>query len=494
MTIRARLATWYGALLALILLLFGLIINFGLQSRLMHNLDGELARQNAHLAEYVISLSASSPVSTADLTSRALRAFNAQGLFSQVLTPAGQSVSASPTLAGSIIPVTIAQLNETRKLGHMHFSTYAALTPGSMPQHLRIRLDLFGTKDNPASLILVTAASLQGIHSTLRQLAGFTIIAGLLSIVLAVGVGWALARSALQPVTNMIHTARAIADSRRFDQRVEGGDRGDELAQLTRTFNMMLDSLEQAYQLQRRFIADASHELRAPLTTIKGNLELLATPAAIQAEERDRVFADIQAEVNRLIRLVHELLELARADAGPTLAFADVELDRLVVDTARPYAAASPDRQIRFTRLEPVVLCADAGRLAQLFVILLDNALQYTGTDGLVEISVWEEQGAANLRVSDNGVGIAAQHLPHLFERFYRVDAARMRSGGSGLGLSIAKWIVDAHSGSIVVESKEGVGTAVTVQLPLKPPIKPSISHIEGNIEGNIEARPAAAS
>ena len=277
-----------------------------------------------------------------------------------------------------------------------------------------------------------------------------------------------VADRALRPVAAMTQTARAISASRGFARRLEDTGGKDELGRLARTFNEMLSSLEEAYRLQQRFVADAAHELRAPLTAILGNLDLLSRASGMSAEERSEALEYADAEARRLSRIVSELLTLARADAGQRLEKRPVELDRVMLDALADMRTVAQGRRLEVENFEPAVVQGDADRLKQLLVNLMDNAIKYSPPDAPVTIELRSSFGEAILTVRDDGIGISADDLPHVFERFYRADPARSRDpGGTGLGLAIAKWIVEQHEGAISIESSTGLGTTVTVRLPL---------------------------
>lgn len=308
----------------------------------------------------------------------------------------------------------------------------------------------------------------------LRTLLMVSSAVGLLASLLG---GWLIAASALRPVAAMAETAGDIALSRSFARRLPEISRRDELGQLADTFNEMLDSLEEAYRTQQRFIADASHELRAPLTSILGNLELLDRAPDMDEAEKSEALGFVREEANRMNRLVADLLALARADAGQTLNMQPVELDRILMDVLGENQARVSDRKLTLSELDEVKVQGDPDRLKQLLLILVDNAIKYTPAGGEIRLGLRAEAGKAILTVADTGIGIDSADLPHVFDRFYRADKARSRDqGGTGLGLSIAQWIVDQHHGEISVESKPGKGTVFTVELlflsvPSKAPL-----------------------
>jgi signal transduction histidine kinase len=272
---------------------------------------------------------------------------------------------------------------------------------------------------------------------------------------------------ALRPIAGFSSTSGDIAHSRDLSQRIVVPHHRDELGRLAATFNEMLTSIQAAYMAQQRFVSDASHELRAPLTAIQGNLELLRRHPEMSPTDRDESLAEAEREAGRLTRLVADLLALARADAGITLQRRPVDLDMVVLDAFRTARPLAHGQELSLEPFEPAQVLGDEDRLKQLVLILLDNALKYTPVGGQVILSLQQRDQQVEIIVRDTGVGIAAEDLPHVFDRFYRADPARSRDpGGTGLGLAIASWIARQHDGDVVVSSSSGQGTTVVVQLP----------------------------
>jgi signal transduction histidine kinase len=245
----------------------------------------------------------------------------------------------------------------------------------------------------------------------------------------------------------------------------------DEVQYLAMTLNSMLDSLDQAFSRQRQFVADASHELRTPVAVIrnKAGVALLEPP---RLDETVTALQEIRTETERLTFLLTDLLTLARGDEGRARFGREVvQLDRLVETVAATTEVLADERRIQLALQipHPVTVVGDEARLIQVVMNLLDNAIRYTKPGGRVWVSVEQTDDSARLIVRDTGSGIAPEHLPHIFERFYRADPTRRRTGGSssGLGLSIVEWIARTHGGSVEVESQVGQGSCFTVTLPL---------------------------
>jgi heavy metal sensor kinase len=278
-----------------------------------------------------------------------------------------------------------------------------------------------------------------------------------------------LAGRALAPIDELTRVARQMS-AEDLSQRLDIKLPDDEVGRLAQTFNQMIARLDEAFRRQRQFTADASHELRTPLTAIKGQTEV-ALQRDRSSEDYREVLRVINGEVDRMIRLVGSLLALARADAGQMpIAREPVELGRILTDAAEQVSPAAAAKGIDL-ELRPgpeITFVADEDLLLQLALNLLDNAVKYTPEHEFIGISWAIENGDAVFRITDTGLGIAPEHLHQVFGRFYRVDQSRSQAnGGAGLGLSICRWITEAHGGSLTVESTPKRGSTFTVRLPL---------------------------
>lgn len=306
------------------------------------------------------------------------------------------------------------------------------------------------------------------------QVAGvrfFLLFAAVVTIITVALASWFVVGRALRPLRALAATADEIARTGDLSRRLPAVRTRDEVGVLTMSFNGMLervsaaqDALAASLAAQRRFVADASHELRTPLTTIRNNAGFLAEHPDAAEADRDEALSDIEAESERLSRLVDDLLRLARADAGGKLHREPVDLRAIVEDVARK--ARRPGRDVMAPRSDagPAIVVGDAESLTRLAWILVDNALRHGA--GAVEIEVATEGTMAVLTVADRGPGIPPDDLTRVFERFHRADAARS-GGGAGLGLAIAASIVETHGGTITAANRDGGGARFRVTLPL---------------------------
>jgi heavy metal sensor kinase len=298
------------------------------------------------------------------------------------------------------------------------------------------------------------------------------------AMALAALAGWLVIGRALAPLEAATIAANQITRAGDLSRRIPfSGSRQDEIGQLVEAFNQTLSRLEQLFTAQRRFLADVSHELRTPLTVIKGNVGLVRRYGAADEES----LAGIEQEVDRLTRLVGDLLLLAQAETGKIpLDLQPVALDTILLEVYQQLRVLAGDRlQVKLVDIDQVQVSGDRDRLKQVLLNLGGNAIKYTPPGGIIQLGLYQTETQARLVVSDNGPGIPAQDLPHIFERFYRGEKSRTRTrdtGSYGLGLSIAYWIIQNHCGRIEVDSKEWQGTTFCIWLPLDKPAPPAQS------------------
>lgn len=320
-----------------------------------------------------------------------------------------------------------------------------------------------------APRILQATYLLDQVESSLRRFLEICAASLAGAALLATVGGRILAIRGLKPLNRMAIAAQQIGVTN-LNQRLETTGTGDELDLLASTFNDMLARLESQVAQLRQFTADAAHELRTPLAALRGHTEVALSRPRTNQEFRTLMEESLE-EFERLTRIAEDLLLLARAEAGqPVLQRAPLRLDAAIADVVDLFHAMAEERGVELTFSErcEIWVDGDSGRLRQMFGNLLDNALKFTTAGGKVQVSLVRKSNLAQLTVRDSGVGIAPEHLPRLFDRFYRVDQARSRaSGGAGLGLAICRAILEAHRGEIRVESRLGRGTDIIVRLPM---------------------------
>lgn len=453
-TIRVRLTLWYTAILGGMLLAFGAFLYFSFSANLHAELDRTLLAE-AHAAAATLDIEDGQPELDSGLGSVL------PGTVVALYDQNGARLVADGTREPPPLPAD-ALAQATR--GQQTIQT-VRLSDGAEWRTVTLPL----SESGGAVEVLQVSRSERDIEVALDQLVRLLMMAIPLTLLLAVAGGLTLAQRALAPIDRIARTADEI-EAEDLSRRLDGAASRDELGRLAATFNGMLDRLERAFQRERQFVADASHELRTPVAMLSSQVDIALARKRTVAEYR-RALTELQQDIARIGQLLSELLSLSRADAGQEDLIPErLALAELVDDVVATMEPLAEQRGVKLSaRVQtPVTIEGDQARLTQLLVNLVDNGLKYTPGGGTVTVAVGQDAGRAVLRVADTGVGIAAEHLPNVFERFYRVDKARARAdGGVGLGLAISRSIVRAHGGEIAVESRPGQGTTFTVYLPL---------------------------
>lgn len=508
-SLRLRLVLWYSILLATVLIFFVVLVWRLTADALAQSADASV-RAEVRVAGAALSrrLSPTPPYwPPAPLSLQIVDMYQDPGLVVRVIDAQGnirddsdKNNTVKLPLSADITRATLSGQTvwETIKVEHGRVRVEAV--PIHAPTPTSPGATASTAQAGPIIGTLVVAKPLDNMDATLLLLRTLFLIAGLVALAIALLGGWAIAGRVLQPLAEIAKTARAIAMATahgtrigNLSRRVKRPGGRDEMAQVVDTFNEMLTNLEKATQAQRRFVADASHELRAPLTTIQGNLAFLNRHIdELPAEERHTMLADAHGETLRLAQLVEELLLLARADASADKLPAPteqervnnrdghhqriLELDRVVLHLVRQFRGRlSGDEtkvKLEVGHIEPLRVQGEEESIRRILLILLDNALKYTPMhenhgEGRIVISLERARDEAVIHVRDTGIGIDPDDLPHIFERFYRADRARSREG-TGLGLAIAQTLVEQLHGRMTVESIPGQGSTFSVWLPLE--------------------------
>jgi signal transduction histidine kinase len=462
-SIRTRLALIYTGLLALALIVFGTGVYIALREELERSFDARLIAN----AEHAASALAQDVGADGRLrpSARLIEQFASTGGRVLVLDPNGTELADSAPPAATDLRLDAEDLAPADRDPH---TVREVTADGDM---LRLTVEPVILSAGGERLGYVAwADSTRPLGDLLATVIGALLVGGVLVAGLALVGGLVLARRALAPVADVTETARAISLSGDFAARVSAGPPGDEVGELAVAFNEMLSALEHNHQALQRFLGDASHQLRTPLTTIRANLDLAGRPG-LPEPERGAILTDAREEAERMGRLIRDLLSLARAESGVRLEFTPVELDALLVESVRRQRQASPHVRMALAAVEPAVVDGDRDRLRELTGILLDNAARYTPAGGSVAAALEVRDGQAIVRIEDTGIGLDEQDRERLFERLYRgIRARELRPSGTGLGLAIAHWIVEAHGGTIELADREGGGTVATFTLPLRSP------------------------
>jgi heavy metal sensor kinase len=454
-TVRWRLTLWYGAVLAVALAGFGAAVFFVVRHEMLERIDRGLSEELADVLSEVGR--AKSEERLSEWLER--RFAGHQGFDFQITRPGGERFFSNRRLAGATLPLPEGPLTEAPSYRNVHTGEG------------RWRVVSVRARGPGDELTVQVARRLGDFDHELRELLLALLLAGPLALAAAVGGGYFLAGRALAPVDLLRRRTREITADR-LDQRLPVPNPGDELGLLAQTINDMIARLERSFAEVRRFTADASHELRTPLTAIRTEAEV-ALGRGVAGPEQRQLLGSILEECERLSRLTDQLLALAREDAGVSPPASEtVDLAALLNGVTETMRALADARGVRLVANAdgPLVVPGDETRLRLVLYNLLDNALKHTPPGGLVEARAERREAGAVVTVQDTGEGIPPEHLPRVFDRFYRVDKARSRAqGGTGLGLSIVKSAVEAHGGTVELNSAPGQGTTVRVVLPPGP-------------------------
>lgn len=453
LSIRWKLTLWYGVVLSLSLTGFGGAVYFTMRHQMRERIDEGLTEE------------------LADVLSEVRLAHNDQGLREwlerrfahhegfdfQITRSDGDRFFANRRLGDTVLPAP---------------ENGASSSPAFRDVGLddrRWRVVAVGTQGPAGMLTVQVARSLASFKHELSELLFTLLLTGPLSLLATVGGGYFLARRALAPVDRITATANDISADR-LSRRIEIVNPEDELGALGQTLNRMIERLERSFAEMQRFTADAAHELRTPLAVIRNEAEV-ALRMRRTPEEYAQVLENLLEEVNRLSQMAEQLLFLSRQDAGlhPSVR-EEVAGDGLLRDVAVNMQLVAQEKGIELSLGEnaPCLLVSDPRQLRRVLYNLLDNAIKYTQAGGQVVLTGVVEGGIWSVTVKDTGVGIEAEHLPHIFDRFYRVDSARSGDGsGAGLGLSICRSIIHGFGGRITLTSMPGQGTTLLVAFPV---------------------------
>jgi heavy metal sensor kinase len=462
--IRLRLALSYAAFLLACMSGVGFYLLASLEVQLLQEINDTLLLR----ASRVVQQLASGPpdrlhveeVSQELLELTPQEEFSTPGVYIQVLDPDGDVLAASGNLHGGHLPLT-AELVGRALAGVEAYDTLEVAS-----ERVRVLVQPVVRGARPVGVVAV-GESLHLIDAALRRLQYLLLASASIAALLAVVGAWWLTGRALGPIADVVRLARHIGTTRRFDQRIAEPPARDELRELTTTINSMLEAIEQGFQRQQHFLADVSHELRGPLMVVRGNLDLMRL--GLPDAERRAAVRDALEEVEHVGALLADLLFLLEADARQSVEYQPVPLEA-VVDGVWERAlhldrgAHTLERQVE----RSVIVLGDRERLTQMLWNLVENALRYTPPGGRVAVALRVSDAVAELSVTDSGMGIPAEHLPRIFDRFYRVDRARSRQeGGTGLGLAIVQQIAAIHGGQVHVWSEPGTGSRFSATLPV---------------------------
>jgi heavy metal sensor kinase len=452
-SLRGMLLAWYALILAVVIAGFGASLYFSADRAARHEVDAAL---RSHLTALAACVTIEQGAPRALVPAEYGRQFPREGKHASYFSVRDAS---GQLLAASRDDLDLPPPERSQPPGpHRE-------RPWPYDRDLFREMNMLG----PGDTILTVGQRVEEDQRRLQQLLATIIAAGGASWLVALAGGWFLAGRLLAPIAKMSSTAASISAGQ-LSQRIDTAAIHNELGQLGVVLNGAFDRLEQAYEEQARFTADASHELRTPLAVMLSSASLALKRERSPQEYRQALETNLQAG-ERLHQLVERMLTLARADAERSAPREEpIELHELVAAECEFVRPLAEEKQVALlTRLDEIQMLGDEYSLRQITANLLSNALRYTPQGGRIEVSLTVGEQIVELRVSDTGIGIPADELPRVFDRFYCVDKARSRSqGGAGLGLSIVQTLVESLGGEVSCASAEGQGTTFLVRLPLR--------------------------
>jgi heavy metal sensor kinase len=459
-TLRVRFALWTTVLILALLAAFSAFVYFNLSSSLTAAVDTSLAVSAAQAAAGLNIQNGQVTIPEAlSADESGIQALSERGLTVIVLAQDGRVLQAVGPYRDVTIPVKGTLSSNPQR-------AYVTLTD-RVEENDPLRAYILPVLDNGQIAGWVQVfQSLGPVQDALDRLLTALLISGATLLLFAALGGYLLSARALRPIDHITQTAQRIAGGDDLSARLNLPNTGDEVSRLAATFDAMLVRLDNSFRRERQFTADASHELRTPLAAMQAILGVVREGERSPGDYR-QALDDLAEEANRLRGLTEDLLRLARGEDQTTSTHDCVVLSDLLTDVAdslRPLAEAR-GLALRVQVSTGLALGGDMDALIRLFVNLLDNAIKYTER-GEITLTARSEEGGITVDVTDTGIGIPPEHLPRIFDRFYRVDPARS-AGGAGLGLAIARQIAQAHGGRLEVRSAPGAGSTFTVRLPV---------------------------
>ena len=459
--IRWRLTIWYGVVLSLILIIFASGIFIYFKNSLQESIDAKIRSIGEVLSSSMTDAHNTSVFGNFERYLENVLGKKPKGKFIQIMDSSGRIGAKMSDIEGEALPTSFNALERAMR-GEIVYETIERNKP-------RLRMITIPILENKkVTSVVQVGTSLEDFDETIRKLLLIMIISIPSSICVTIVVGYFMARKALRPVDQIRRAAVKISSSN-LDEKIDITGRKDELSRLAETFNAMIKRLKDAFQRINQFSIDVSHELKTPLTILKGETEVALRKEREKHDYQVLLMSNLE-EIDRMSCIIDDLLLLSKADTREIkLNVEEVALRDLIIDVCMDMKVVADKKSVALetSELEDIRLKGDELKLRRMLLNIVENGIKYSHVGGKVSVSSYVNDGYAKIDVKDNGIGISEEDIKYIFDRFYRADRSRKRESGSGLGLSISRWIAEAHKGGIEVKSQPAQGSMFTIKLPI---------------------------
>jgi heavy metal sensor kinase len=459
--IKWRLTIWYGLVLSLILISFASGIFIYFKNSLQDSIDAKIRSIGEVLSSSMTDAHNTTVFGNFERYLENVLGRKPKGKFIQIMDSSGKIGAKMSDIEGEALPTSFNALERAMR-GEIVYETIERTKP-------RLRMVTIPIMENKkVTSVVQVGTSLEDFDESIRKLLLIMIISIPTSISVTIVVGYFMAKKALRPVDQIRRAAVKITSSN-LDEKIDIAGRRDELSRLAETFNAMIARLKDAFQRINQFSIDVSHELKTPLTILKGETEVALRKEREKGDYQSLLMSNLE-EIDRMSCIIDDLLLLSKADTKDIkLNIAEVALRDLVMDVCMDMkvVADKKDVELQVSEMEDVRIKGDELKLRRMLLNIVENGIKYSHVGGKISVSSYLNNGYAKIDVKDDGIGISEEDINYIFDRFYRADRSRKRESGSGLGLSISRWIAEAHKGSIEVKSQPAQGSMFTIKLPV---------------------------
>jgi heavy metal sensor kinase len=459
--IKWRLTIWYGVVLSLILVIFAFGIFVYFKNSLQDSIDAKIRSIGEVLSSSMTDSHNTSVFGNFERYLENVLGRKPKGKFIQIMDSSGRIGAKMSDIEGEALPTSFNALERAMR-GETVYETIERTKP-------RLRMITIPILENKkVTSVVQVGTSLEDFDETINKLLLIIIIGIPTSVSVTIVVGYFMAKKALRPVDQIRRAAIKISSSN-LDEKIDIVGRRDELSRLAETFNAMIGRLKDAFQRVNQFSIDVSHELKTPLTILKGETEVALRKEREKTDYQRLLFSNLE-EIDRMSCIIDDLLLLSKADTKDIkLNIEEVALRDLIMDVCMNMKVVADKKEVELqtSELDDVRLKGDELKLRRMLLNIVENGIKYSHSGGKIMVSSCVNDGYVKIDVKDEGIGISEEDIKYVFDRFYRADRSRKRESGSGLGLSISRWIAEAHKGSIEVTSKPAQGSMFSIKLPI---------------------------